>query len=129
MFDVILSVLATSLSTWLNILAFSLLLNPAEAAPEHILDDSFKYITVCPAVSTCFTHTANILYQRPDIEAPRWNVTIYDQDRVSPGYWFVEPYDYLDQSLINGGKWTAPMIFDGTGELIWSGAVRIKTDQ
>lgn len=95
-------------ASWLVGFTLSVFSFLAWAAPEdHVLDDSFKYVT------------------RPDIEAPRWHVTVYDKDRVAPGYWFVEPYDYLDQSLVNGGKWTAPMIFDETGELIWSGAVRI----
>ena len=51
---------------------------------------------------------------------------MYDPDEVTPGYWFVASYDFLDQSLVNGGKWTAPHIFDRHGELIWSGAVCSK---
>lgn len=69
----------------------------------------------------------NPILQRPDIEALKWNIKVYDESRVTPGYWFVEPYDLLDQSIPNGGKWTAPMIFDGKGELIWSGAVSIRS--
>ena len=92
-------------STWLVVLGLSLFHIPSHSkGPDHVLDDSFKYIT------------------RPDIEAPRWNITVYDEDLVSPGYWFVESYDFLDQSLVNGGKWTAPEIFDEKGELIWSGS-------
>ncbi|KAK5163562.1 uncharacterized protein LTR77_010511 [Saxophila tyrrhenica] len=88
------------------LLSFAIL-SPAQADDDdayHWLDDSHKFIT------------------RPDIEAPRFNVTIYERRRVSLGYWFVPSYDFLDQSFQNGGRWTAPHIFDGSGELIWSGS-------
>ena len=29
---------------------------------------------------------------RPDIQAPKFNVTIYDEKALAPGYWFVAPY-------------------------------------
>ena len=58
---------------------------------------------------------------RPDLDAPRWNVTVYDEAAVTPGYWFVAPYEEVAQE--NGSAaWNAPHIYDGTGELIWSGA-------
>ncbi|KAK3696303.1 hypothetical protein LTR37_018039 [Vermiconidia calcicola] len=88
---------------WFNVCIYSTFLGLTQGE-FHELEDSHKYIT------------------RPDIEAPRWNLTIYNSDLISPGYWFVPSYDFLDQSLENGGKWTAPHIFDETGELIWSGS-------
>lgn len=34
---------------------------------------------------------------RPDLDAPRWNITIYDEAAVTPGYWFVAPYEEVEQ--------------------------------
>ena len=62
--------------------------------------------------------------QRPDIGAPRWDVKIYDNDAISPGYWFVAPYAKLEQKDYK--KWNGPHIYDGTGELVWSGAPMFK---
>ncbi|KIW18692.1 hypothetical protein PV08_02981 [Exophiala spinifera] len=62
---------------------------------------------------------------RPDIRAPRWNVTKHHPDLITPGYWFVAPYttwatvpDRLEFSPAQVG----PHIYDGDGNLIWSGA-------
>lgn len=49
---------------------------------------------------------------------------IYDEDAVSPGYWFVAPYAKLDQKEYM--KWNGPHIYDGNGDLIWSGAPMFK---
>ena len=67
---------------------------------------------------------ALIVKQRPDISAPRWDVKIYDEDAISPGYWFVAPYAHLKQSSYK--KWNGPHIYDGNGELVWSGAPMFK---
>ncbi|KAK5170237.1 uncharacterized protein LTR77_004823 [Saxophila tyrrhenica] len=58
---------------------------------------------------------------RPDLDAPRWEVAVYDQEAVAPGYWFVAPYEEVDQK--DGSEaWNAPHIYDQDGQLIWSGA-------
>lgn len=59
--------------------------------------------------------------QRPDLNAPKWNVTVYDEQALAPGYWFVSIYDG-DRTFVNVGNWSGPYIYDQTGELIWSGA-------
>lgn len=99
----------------------------AQAPDEHVLVDSYKFITVSRPhlLSTVPLLLTDAFAQRPDIEAPRWNVTVYEPDLVSPGYWFVETYDYLDQWRSKGGLWNAPHIFDANGELVWSGSVRL----
>lgn len=61
---------------------------------------------------------------RPDIRAPKWDVTIYDPDAISPGYWFVAPYKDINQKDYQ--RWNGPYIYDGIGELIWSGAPMFK---
>ena len=61
--------------------------------------------------------------QRPDLAAPMWDVKIYHEDLVAPGYWFVAPYKALDQDQADR-SWVGPHIYDGkTGELVWSGAL------
>lgn len=58
---------------------------------------------------------------RPDILAPRWNITTYDPKALAPGYWFVGPYIDIG-SRERGEAWLGPHIYDQTGELVWSGA-------
>ena len=57
---------------------------------------------------------------RPDIDAPNWKLAVYDEESLAPGYWFVAPYQELDQGT-PGDAWVGPHIYDGKGELIWSG--------
>jgi len=57
---------------------------------------------------------------RPDILAPKWDITVYDQDALAPGHWFVAPYENLIQH--SWPLWNGPMIYTTSGELIWSGA-------
>ena len=57
---------------------------------------------------------------RPDIYAPRWSIDVYSEE-VSPGYWFVAPYEEAIQAD-SSPPWNAPHIYDSEGELIWSGA-------
>lgn len=59
---------------------------------------------------------------RPDLKAPKWNVTVYHPELVSPGYWFVGPYPELRGKEEETDSWVGPHIYDGEGELIWSGA-------
>ena len=58
---------------------------------------------------------------RPDIRIPKWNITLYKKELIKPGYWFVAPYAWLGQEE-RGEAWVGPYIYDGQGELIWSGA-------
>lgn len=58
---------------------------------------------------------------RPDIVPAKWKVQINDQSRLAPGYWFVAPYE-KNGYRIPGGSWIGPHIYDGNGELVWSGS-------
>lgn len=58
---------------------------------------------------------------RPDIDAPNWDLKVHDEEALAPGYWFVAPYQQLDQGT-PGDAWVGPHIYDGRGELIWSGS-------
>ena len=58
---------------------------------------------------------------RPDLKAPRWNVTVYQPELVSPGYWFVGPYRSPRNMEDETDSWVGPHIYDGNGELVWSG--------
>lgn len=53
---------------------------------------------------------------RPDLLAPRWNITTYDSKALSPGYIFVAPYKKLDITA-RGEGWIGPHIYDQNGEL------------
>lgn len=57
---------------------------------------------------------------RPDIRAAKWHVTLYDEEAIAPGYWFVAPYEMLRQKE-RGEEWVGAYIYDATGELVWSG--------
>ncbi|KAK3055205.1 hypothetical protein LTR09_003758 [Extremus antarcticus] len=57
---------------------------------------------------------------RPDIDAPRWNIQKHNESAIAPGYWFLAPYQDPRQKE-RGGGWVGPHIYDGNGELIWSG--------
>lgn len=61
---------------------------------------------------------------RPDISAPKWDIEVYDPDALAPGYWFVAPYANLIQK--EWPLWNGPHIYDGNGELIWSGAPYVE---
>lgn len=58
---------------------------------------------------------------------PKWQITYHDRSRVAPGYWLIAPYRFADNHL-DDVKWVpcevGPMIFDGDGELVWSGACK-----
>ncbi|KAK5686752.1 hypothetical protein LTR17_026871 [Elasticomyces elasticus] len=57
---------------------------------------------------------------RPEIRAPRWNLTVHNHNLVSPGYWFVAPYERYDDPL-NPYGFVGPHIYDNAGDLVWSG--------
>ena len=58
---------------------------------------------------------------RPDLDAPKWDVTVYKEKAVTEGYWFAGPYANAVQERPDM-PWNAPHIYDGNGGLIWSGA-------
>ena len=58
---------------------------------------------------------------RPDIDAPVFDIEVQNEEAVAPGYWFVSPYGHLGQDR-PGQQWVGPHIYDGSGQLIWSGA-------
>ncbi|KAK5166728.1 uncharacterized protein LTR77_008272 [Saxophila tyrrhenica] len=59
---------------------------------------------------------------RPDLAAPIWDVKVYHEDQVAPGYWFVAPYKAINQ-VDTERSWVGPHMYDGkTGELVWSGS-------
>ncbi|KAK5173560.1 uncharacterized protein LTR77_002241 [Saxophila tyrrhenica] len=58
---------------------------------------------------------------RPDIVSPRWEVKIHDEKNIAPGLWFVAPYERIGERK-PGGAWIGPHIYDGNGDLIWSGS-------
>ncbi|RMZ76557.1 hypothetical protein DV737_g4751, partial [Chaetothyriales sp. CBS 132003] len=49
---------------------------------------------------------------RPDIYAPAFNITIYDEQAVTPGYIFIAPYQTFQAGLY---------IYDNHGNLVYSG--------
>ncbi|KXT17724.1 hypothetical protein AC579_3605 [Pseudocercospora musae] len=57
---------------------------------------------------------------RPELKAPKWIVNVTDERAVTPGYWFVAPFEYIDQKDPANG-WVGPHIYDGKGDLVWSG--------
>ncbi|PGG99819.1 hypothetical protein GX51_06111 [Blastomyces parvus] len=61
----------------------------------------------------------------PGVRAVRFNVTYFDRARVSPGYWFVAPYWFLDAPQPTGEYepcQAGPSIYDEDGRLVWTGA-------
>lgn len=53
---------------------------------------------------------------RPDLLAPRWNITIHDEKALAPGYYAVAPYKQLSITK-RGEAWIGPHIYDQEGEL------------
>lgn len=66
--------------------------------------------------------------QRPDLRAPKWNLTMHNAALNSRGYWFVSPFRNLEGDQANE-SFVGPCIFDGAnGELIWSGGLMFDTN-
>ena len=68
----------------------------------------------------------NSFVTRPDIKAPKWNITVYDSSALDPGYWFVGPYKTATPPPevpdgINNG-FGGSTIYTSDGELIWAGS-------
>lgn len=59
-----------------------------------------------------------MIRQRPEIKPPKFDVKVYDKDKVSPGYWFVAPYAVIDPEAPSK-KWSpcqvGPHIYDAEG--------------
>ena len=53
--------------------------------------------------------------------APKWDIEVFNESAISPGYWFTAPYSTVRQSTPDR-PWNAPHIYDSNGDLIWSGA-------
>ena len=56
--------------------------------------------------------------QRPDITCPTWNISVYDEKALAPGYFFVAIYGHERTVDLAVG----PQIYDSNGGLIWSGS-------
>lgn len=88
-------------------------------------NDLFSFVSVSTAETPRIQNKMLSVEQRPDIRAPRFNVSIYKPDLVTPGYWFTAPYgdlrSRLPTTLYQPGQ-VGPHIYDRDGELVWSGA-------
>ncbi|KAF2218667.1 ASST-domain-containing protein [Elsinoe ampelina] len=73
------------------------------------------------------TQTADLTsyVSRPDIRAPKWNITRHSTKKSSDGHWFVAPYGHF-YTLWGRPEYSpcqvGPTIYDHDGELVWSGA-------
>ncbi|KNG83372.1 hypothetical protein ANOM_009007 [Aspergillus nomiae NRRL 13137] len=61
----------------------------------------------------------------PQVRALKFDITYYDRDAVSSGYWFVAPYSLIDPEPPTK-QWkpcqVGPYIYDADGTLIWAGS-------
>ncbi|RMZ86759.1 hypothetical protein DV736_g6011, partial [Chaetothyriales sp. CBS 134916] len=87
---------------------------------------SFAFLSVCLALvalpgtlgqgyaptGTNETGPLSQYKSRPDIYAPAFNITIYDERAVTPGYIFIAPYQTFQAGLY---------IYDNHGNLVYSG--------
>ena len=71
--------------------------------------------------------STNTFIQRPDLRPPRWEVKVYDSEKLSDGYWFIGPKGGLEETMGSAQGWFGPAIFDGNGGLVWSGAAQLDT--
>ncbi len=67
--------------------------------------------------------------QRPEMIAPRLMMSKHHAESITPGYWFVTPYYVTNQRQREKTTEYIPCqtgahIYDGDGQLIWSGACR-----
>src|ERR1700761_8702614 len=91
------------------LLALFLLLTDADPAPKK----KYHY------------HGMKTFVTRPDITCASWNVKVHDEAALTPGYWFVSPYEKNGKKT-PGGSWIGPHIYDNHGELVWSGSHLFK---
>ncbi|KAI9670132.1 MAG: hypothetical protein M1817_004469 [Caeruleum heppii] len=86
---------------------------------SHFLVHLMRAFSVFCALSVALVAADNItqpesfFLSRPDIRAPILNVTINDASKVSPGFFFVAPYQGQTQA--------GPYIYDNLGNLVWTG--------
>ncbi|KAF4552909.1 Hypothetical protein D9617_8g049220 [Elsinoe fawcettii] len=74
-------------------------------------------------------HGITKFVSRPDIRALTFNVTKHIPALIAPGYWFVTPHDkWIGQADSDEPIpfQVGPHIYDGDGELIWSGARAVQ---
>jgi hypothetical protein len=77
---------------------------------------SSEFVFVSVSVpAQCILYFANA-QKRPDLRPPRFNVTTYRPEQLSPGYWFVAPYvDLGAQSGSPNLCQIGPHIYDDQG--------------
>ena len=115
---------------WQTIIASSLLLfhlSSTLAKDVHLEDPNlFHFVTVGQSSSLASGCYADRL-QRPDLQAPKWNITIFNETRMSPGSWFIAPKQAERRHIGTGAAWVGPTIYDGSGELVWSGTAQLDS--
>jgi hypothetical protein len=72
-------------------------------------------------------HDLHNFVTRPELKAPKYMVAKHHPEAIAPGYWFVTPYTRLGRPASTQQKdyipcTTGAHIYDGEGELVWSGA-------
>lgn len=70
--------------------AYGTLMGHVRNLLDRVVDD---YGTVDTTTEEDFFHFVT----RPDIRALKWNITVYDDTALAPGYWFIAPYALLGQ--------------------------------
>ena len=67
----------------------------------------------------------NCFVSRPDLRPPLYEVTVHSAERVTPGFWFVAPYEKVTPDPLTKNYQPCqigPQIYDNDGNLVWSGA-------
>jgi hypothetical protein len=78
--------------------------------------DLFSFVTVRLSTSSPGLNADD--FQRPDLRAPKWNITKHKPELICPGYWFVTPYiDWwgAPARLEYTPYQVGPHIYDGDG--------------
>jgi len=68
-----------------------------------------------------------IARQRPDLRPPKWNVKVHNASGLAEGYWFMAPKLHQAPTIGSSNGWGGPTIYDGDGELVWSGVSQLDT--
>ncbi|UDD61436.1 hypothetical protein AFCA_008795 [Aspergillus flavus] len=99
---------------------------------ENTPSPSFNMIFFLALVFFCFRSIVSAsdddfmsFVTLPQVRALKFDITYYDRDSVSPGYWFVAPYGVIDPEPPTK-QWkpcqVGPYIYDADGTLIWAGS-------
>lgn len=64
---------------------------------------------------------------RPELKPPKWDIEVYDRERLSDGYWFLSAKPSQEETLGTGHNWWGPAIYDQNGEVVWSGADQLDS--